>query len=94
MIDLTYYRYILRFVKNSICPDIDYKIYNNQQAREIKKKALKDHELIKDDFNCLSLSYDYLLSYINDFIKYFNIDASKYNKLNQYLTENIIYILH
>lgn len=92
MFDLIYYRYILRLVKNALSPDIDYTIYNNQQTREIKKKTQEQEE--KEEINnyiikYLSISYEYLINYINEFINYFNIDISKFNKINQ----NKFYVL-
>ena len=94
MFDLTYYKYILRLVKNTFSPDIDYTIYNNQQAREIKKRAEQDNELNKDVFNYFSFTYEYLIKYIIDFIEYFEIDPAKYYKLNEYLNENKFYVLN
>lgn len=94
MFDLIYYRYILRFVKNAFFPDIDYKIYNDQQTRELKNKAQNDREIINNVYNYYSFTYNYFLNYIDEFIKYFNIDPSKYYKLNKEYSENKYYILN
>lgn len=88
MFDLSYHKYILSILKNTLCPDIDNTLYNPHIEHLINKASVKKisaYNTIENDLTILFFSsYEYLNIYINDYIKYFCLDTSLYMRLNKY----------
>jgi len=85
MIDLAYYKYILKVLKNTLSPSIDNTFYTPHIENIIYKKSINNISAFDRDLNILFFSsYDYLNIYVNDYIKYFCLDTSIYTRLNKY----------
>lgn len=88
MFDLTYHKYILNAIKNTLCPNIDNNIYNHHITYLINRKSANNGIFqmnAKNDFTTyIFCSYEYLNKYINEYIKYFNLDTTLYMKLYKY----------
>jgi hypothetical protein len=85
MFHLSYYKYILTVLKNTLCPDIDNTLYNPHIEHIINKKSHKKKSGFEKNITILFFSsYEYLNIYVNDYIKYFCLDTSLYMRLNRY----------